>query len=266
MPFTLAHAAAALPFRRTRLIPAALVAGTFAPDFMYFIRLAPHGHFGHTLPGAVLFSLPAALIVLWLFDRFVKAPLVLLLPDPFQQRLVPHMGRFIFFPISQLALVALSILAGIATHLAWDSFTHPGNWLYDHWSFLGLRILIPGVGPIEYCRIFQHISTVVGITILLLWGNWWYRAAKPAPQPLDRQLTQPGRVILLAVAPALAIILGILRAYIGARLASTPHSWMRIIGDAVVTSIALYWWQFVLCGWLVDHPFFSKSRARVKTS
>ena len=39
MPFTLSHAAAALPFRRTRLIKSALVIGCFAPDFEYFIPL-----------------------------------------------------------------------------------------------------------------------------------------------------------------------------------------------------------------------------------
>ena len=37
MPFTLSHAAAALPFRRTRLVMSALVFGCFAPDLEYSV-------------------------------------------------------------------------------------------------------------------------------------------------------------------------------------------------------------------------------------
>ena len=39
MPFTLAHAAAALPLRRFKLVWSALVIGSFAPDFWLFMGL-----------------------------------------------------------------------------------------------------------------------------------------------------------------------------------------------------------------------------------
>lgn len=37
MPFTPSHVAAALPFLRTPLIPAALVIGTMTPDLFYYL-------------------------------------------------------------------------------------------------------------------------------------------------------------------------------------------------------------------------------------
>ena len=85
MPFTLAHAAAALPFRRTRLILSAVVVGTFAPDFEYFLRLVPGGHFGHTLPGVFVLDLPLSLVVLWLFHTYMREPIMTLLPEPIQR-------------------------------------------------------------------------------------------------------------------------------------------------------------------------------------
>ena len=96
MPFTLSHGAAALPFRRLRLVPSALLVGTFAPDFEYFLRLAPDDRFGHTLLGTFVLTLPVALLVLWLFHRYVKLPLATLLPDAIQRRLASHLDEFRF--------------------------------------------------------------------------------------------------------------------------------------------------------------------------
>lgn len=261
MPFTLAHAAAALPFRRTRLIPSALVVGTFAPDFEYFLRFAPLGPFGHTLRGALEFSLPAALIVLWLFHRFVKMALALVLPDSIQRRLTPYLGPFAFLGPARFVLIVFSILVGIATHIAWDSFTHPYTWLYFHWPFLSQSIYIPRLGFVRHCRVLQYISSVFGIGVLLLWGLRWYRSAKPSNESCERQLTSAGKAILWAVVPTIAIIVGVLRGLVGAKLAGSHHSFERIVGDVAVTTIALVWWESVLCGSLVNRAFFSKPRA-----
>ena len=86
MPFTLSHAAAALPFRKTRLEMSALVTGCFAPDFSYFMFVIPHGLIGHTLSGTFVFDLPLSLIVLWLFHAYMKQPLSMLLPTGIRRR------------------------------------------------------------------------------------------------------------------------------------------------------------------------------------
>ncbi len=64
MPFTLAHPAAAAPLRRFGLVLSALVVGSMAPDFPYFLPGLPQDKFGHTLAGVFWFCVPAGLAVL----------------------------------------------------------------------------------------------------------------------------------------------------------------------------------------------------------
>jgi hypothetical protein len=134
MPFTLAHAAAALPLRGSRLVWSALVVGTFAPDFEYFLRFAPDDGYGHTVPGTFVLTLPLAILTLWLFHAFVERPLIELLPDAVRRRLPNNLNKFRFAGPPRFAMIVLSVLAGIATHLMWDSFRirtrGPTSWLY----------------------------------------------------------------------------------------------------------------------------------------
>ena len=136
MPFTLSHAAAALPFRRARLVTSALLIGTFAPDLEYFIRLQAGGGWGHTLTGAFTLDLPLGLATLWLFHRFVKVPLVYLLPDSVRARLTDELAPFAFGPPLRFLLIVLSMLIGIATHFVWDASTHDQYWLVQHVGWL----------------------------------------------------------------------------------------------------------------------------------
>jgi hypothetical protein len=73
MPFTLSHAAAVIPFRRTRLVMSALVMGCFAPDFPNLLFLSPDKSYGHTISGMFLLDLPLALAALWLFHSFTRS-------------------------------------------------------------------------------------------------------------------------------------------------------------------------------------------------
>ncbi|MBW8870010.1 MAG: DUF4184 family protein, partial [Acidobacteriales bacterium] len=114
MPFTLSHAAAAIPFRRTGLVMSALVFGCFAPDLEYFLWLRPHGHFGHTLPGMFLFDLPAALVSLFLFHRYAREPLVACMPMHLRERIRSN-ANVSFRSVSGFALVCVSILVGSVT-------------------------------------------------------------------------------------------------------------------------------------------------------
>jgi hypothetical protein len=169
VPFTLAHAAAALPSRRLRLIPSAVIIGTFAPDFEYFLRFAPDRGFGHTWRGILELSFPLAILVLWIFHTFVKVPVIGLLPDGLRRRLVGQAFGFEFCGAGRLLLIAASILLGIGTHVVWDSFTHPYYWPYRHWSLLRETLRVPVLGTIPYYKLFQHGSTVLGLAILLVW-------------------------------------------------------------------------------------------------
>lgn len=252
MPFTLAHAAAALPFRRTRLVPSALVIGTFAPDFEYFIRLSPGGGFGHSIVGALVFILPVSLVVLWLFHSVVKVPAVALLPDSMQRRLVPYLGNFQFLPRRRFALIVFSLLLGIATHLLWDSITHSRTWLYHHWSFLGQPMRWPIIGPLAPYKLFMYISSIFGSLFVLAWLARWFQTATPSSESSGRRFSPARKLAIISFGIVLATLGALIRVYpeFVAHIRHVP--WRLYIGHAVVTWIAVAWWLLVAFGLLTS--------------
>ncbi|MER5602376.1 DUF4184 family protein [Streptomyces sp. NPDC002265] len=141
MPFTLSHAAAVLPGLRTDgsgrgpLVPAVLVAGSFAPDMTYYAAGVVPGamEFGdvtHSFPGVFTVDVPVAwaLVCLW---ALVREPLVALLPRARQGRWAAllHCGA----PRARAGAVTaarwyLSAVLGALTHVVWDAFTHHDRW------------------------------------------------------------------------------------------------------------------------------------------
>ena len=248
MPFTAAHAAAALPFQRTRLIPSALVIGTLAPDFEYFLTFGPRSGFGHTLPGAFLLTLPLALVVLWLFHRFVKVPFAAALPTSIRLRLIPYLEKFRFSGPSRFASIVFSILLGIATHLVWDSFTHRGMWPYGHWSFLRGVFNVPVLGLIRTTTLLQYCSTLIGLGLLTVWLLSWYRTVPMSNRPSGLQLSAKRKIAAIVLGSGLALIAGLSRGVATAGIPNSRHSLQVFVGEAVVTMLALVWWQLVFIG------------------
>jgi Domain of unknown function (DUF4184) len=223
-----------------------VVVGSFAPDFEYFLRFAPDRGFGHTAKGILELSFPLAIVVLWVFHTFVKVPLIGLLPDGLRRRLAVYSYGFRFRGGSRLALIAVSILLGIGTHLLWDSFTHPYYWPYQHWSLLSKTLRVPVLGTIPYFKFFQHGSTVIGIAILLLWIIHWYRNSQPSAD-LVRLPSQKERIAVVLVMASGAVIGGIARAVFGAGIPEHFPT-AKFIGEVIVTAIALAWWQLLVYG------------------
>jgi hypothetical protein len=250
MPFTLAHAAAALPFRRTRLIMSAVVVGCFAPDFEYFLPFGHHGSFGHTLTGMFAFDLPLGLAMLWLFHRYAKEPLAACLPEGARERL--HLGppTLSINSISSLALTVFSILVGIATHFFWDAFTHPRYWIYDHLHFLSKTVALPLFGPRPWYGILQYISSVFGMVVVLLWCIRWYRNTPPVHSKLDQHFLTNDRIALAG-----ALLIAVVSAFVRAAASGIPHGVrgsQRFMSDMVVTWMAILWIEIVVYGIVRD--------------
>lgn len=186
MPFTLAHPVAALPIwhasgRRLRL--AALVIGSTAPDYEYFLRMQPGGTFGHTIPGLFLFCFPAAWLVLWLFDRFARRGVQALLPSGWQLPLAPGQHRH------SALTTAGALLLGAASHVIWDAFTHKTG--------LGVMLLpvlaepvSAGSWSVPWYKVLQHGSTALGVAVLGTLAIRWARCQPSVP---------PGRLARCAV-------------------------------------------------------------------
>ncbi len=244
MPFTLSHAAAALPFRRTRLVMSALVFGCFAPDFEYF--LGHHGAFGHTIEGMFVFDLPLAFVALWLFHHYLKDPLSACMPAGALERFVLGPRSLSINSFSRFAMIVFSILVGIAKHLLWDSFTHPRTWIYYHWDFLWETVNVPHFGIRPWFGIFQYLSSVLGLVIVLLWFLHWYRITPPVYSPPDRRTLVRDRIAL-----TLALLVAILAALIRATVIAFPHAgfgYQRFLTVAVVTAMTTFWIELLVYG------------------
>lgn len=250
MPFTLSHAAAALPFRRSRLVPSALLIGTFAPDLEYFIRLRPGGGWGHTLPGAFGMSLPLGLAALWIFHRFVKVPLVYLLPETVRARLSDQLLPFRFVPLTRFLNIVLSLLIGIATHLLWDSCTHSQYWIASHVQLLQYPLHLPVIGWEPLSDTLQLVTSAAGLAVLALWCLFWYRRSLPDDRIPGNPFSPSQKTMIVLLGIAAATLGSVLRAYIGVGVPRNYHEKGDFLDQMVVTFGALAWWQLAMWGFI----------------
>lgn len=208
MPFTLSHAAVALPFRRFQPVWPALVIGTFAPDLQYFIWISDEDRSGHHFPQVVLFTLPLALIVLWIFEWVIKGPAIELLPSPVQRRLQDKIAPLSFSGWKKLGSILLWIAIGIATHLFWDEFTHRQTWMSDHMALLHVVVPVPFLHPMELLKILQHASTVVGFLVLCVWFAIWYLRTPPVSISRRQEFPPSTKISVVLAIATIAIFAG----------------------------------------------------------
>lgn len=208
MPLTFpSHAAAVWPLYRAapRVLPAAaLIVGSCTPDFAYLIDF--NGRFTHSLKGTLLFCIPSGLLALaWL--ELIAPALGPALPRLFGVSL----GAFLkgpFFPrtLAQTARAGLALWLGSLTHLLWDGFTHRTRWPASVLYRTSIVELPAGLGTLPLANLFQHISTVVGLGVMLLW--FW--RARPAVSTEAMTLKPRGRatlVILSALGAAGSVLI-----------------------------------------------------------
>jgi hypothetical protein len=177
MPYTLSHPLAVIPLRRC--CPAylnfpALVTGSMAPDFGYFVDQFYVAKYAHTLPGAVAVCLPASLVLLGAF-YLLRRPLCFILPQPHRAALTPLASANSKFTFRALIVACISILIGTLTHIAWDSFTHDYGWPVQYFAIL--RTI-----PFQFHRygiptyfLLQLLSTIVGAAGLIVLYVAWLR-------------------------------------------------------------------------------------------
>ncbi|CAL9426929.1 hypothetical protein SUDANB176_01972 [Streptomyces sp. enrichment culture] len=207
MPFTLSHAAAVLPAVRADgtgrgpLLPAALVAGSFAPDMTYYAASALPGAMGfgdvtHSFPGVFTVDvlIAWALVGLWLL---VREPLVALLPRARQGRTAALLRcgapRARVRPSLVLRWYASAVL-GALTHVVWDAFTHLDQWgtrvfpvlgekvagspLYWYLQYGGSAVaaLVIAAFVARALRRTPRAAAPVGVPVLSAADRWWAAA------------------------------------------------------------------------------------------
>ena len=248
MPFTLSHAAAVLPFRKLKPIWPALVMGTFAPDLQYFLMLSQEDRSGHRFPDLLLFTLPVAVVMLWLFERIMKAPVIELLPSGMQRRLQDKLEPLPFRGWRQFGLIVLWICVGIATHLVWDQFTHLHAWLPSQWTWLKTSMSVPFLHPMTVMTILQHVSTALGLAILFVWVLAWYRRTAPLPIANSREFPGLLKVAIVFSMGAVALLIGCPLAIFKLMDHSLPISRLTVIATIFVAGTLVFTAELLVYG------------------
>lgn len=209
MPFTLAHAAAALPLQRATALPfCGLAVGTMSPDFEYFLRARPGRTIGHETWGILLMDLPLSLLVLALASWFVVPGLAALLPRRWAH-FAPRLRAWSapLRPGSGLGRLCIAIVIGAFSHILWDDFTHSSsqptlNWLNWHVIDLGSRNRV-----VRLHDFMQLGSSALGITILgVAAARWYFRQAPSRKVTLPRRHRAVAAVLMASAAISIALI------------------------------------------------------------
>ncbi|MDO0932350.1 DUF4184 family protein [Streptomyces sp. DG2A-72] len=220
MPFTLSHAAAVLPAVRTDgtgrgpLVPAVLVAGSFAPDMTYYVAsvLSEAMEFGdvtHSFGGVFTVDVVVAwtLVGLWLLMR---EPLVALLPRKRQ-------GRVAFLvrcgaPRARVrpSLVLwwyVSAALGALTHVVWDAFTH-----LDRWGMRLFPVLGEDVAGSPLYWYLQYGGSAVAAAVIAVFVAYALRRT-PSAEPVGvPALSVRDRWVAGAVIGGCAVVAAVERA------------------------------------------------------
>lgn len=163
MPFTISHAAAVLPLKKTRMPLAALMVGSMAPDFAYFLPFSLQRTSTHDVDGLFLFCWPVGLAV-WLFYVYVlERPTIELLPDAWRVRVTPSERRITF---QSLAWASLGLIVGAITHDLWDAFTHGGTFVTSRVPALNVPLFQFQGRNIRVYFMLQVLSSIVGLFAL----------------------------------------------------------------------------------------------------
>lgn len=197
MPFTISHVAAVLPFSRWlarwRLLSATIV-GSMVPDFGLLMPWRPDRTETHSRMGLLTFCLPVGLAAFWVFQRLVKTPVMEILPNSAYGRWRRFAAPADIGNGQQWLLAALGVLVGAFSHLTWDAFTHEGA--------LGVRMMPILDDPVvdiaghhlAGVRIWQDISSLVGLAVVLAVIAYGLRRGSAAAPPV-RLLRPPERYL-----------------------------------------------------------------------
>lgn len=242
MPFTVSHAAAVLPLHRwsrCKLPLSALMIGSMAPDFAYFYSHAAERLVTHSVHGLFTFAWPVGFCVWWLYVRFLEEPTIALLPEPWCRRFAPT-GKL---TLRLFAWVSTAIIAGAATHILWDAFTHRSTFITGNFPIFHAHV--PGMRWLPVFEVLQVLSSIFGLVVLWRWAMNLRRAPETSyesPYPVtDRQ-----RLAVLGILMGGAFVLAMTYWLTHLRYRFDAQIFMFFIGG--MSGWVVAW--FVVAAWL----------------
>jgi hypothetical protein len=196
VPFTVSHAAAVLPLQRltrSRIPLAALMIGSMAPDFAYFLPFDLGRTSTHDFEGLFTFCWPIGLAVWLLFVKVLERPTIEILPSPWRDRVARSR------PVTPRALLlaSLGVIIGAMTHIAWDAFTHAYTPVSRLFPVLNAELFEFRGDTIHVYGVMQVLSSIAGL-LALGWWAWNLRKEPPRARPTRFKtgfLTDRGRLL-----------------------------------------------------------------------
>jgi hypothetical protein len=179
------------------------------PDLGYYLysNLAT---LAHSFFGSILVCIPAGL-ALWIMFNLLRKPLCFVLPQP-------HRGALAAFAASPLSLrpralmaAGVSVLLGAWTHIVWDFFTH-NTWVVKRLPLLGESVFQVSNVEFPWYVLLQHLSTLVGATILIAAYCSWLRLHRGSSTDPSTGADDRWRYLLLVAVVALALVIAVPRA------------------------------------------------------
>jgi len=194
MPFTISHAAAVLPLRQTRLPLAALMIGSMAPDFAYFLPWEPDRMETHSIAGLFWFCWPVGLLVWLLYIHLLEEPTIALLPPNWRAGITRSERSW---APRALLLASVAVIIGAITHDVWDAFTHGRSPVVDRYPVFHSVVYVFGT-RFRLFYLLQIVSSVGGLAALAWWALKFRQPRAPeSPSPATRAVSNRARMLAL---------------------------------------------------------------------
>ena len=145
------------------------------PDLGHHIPGADFSVNTHSLAGIIMNGLPWGLVILGLL-YYLRAPLIQLLPQPHRRAMASLIQTPVRLTPALLSTMALSLMIGAATHVAWDACTHLRGGLVAHSAWLQAPVFQYRWFVVPVYQVLQHLSTLLGVSVLIwAYGRWLHR-------------------------------------------------------------------------------------------
>jgi Domain of unknown function (DUF4184) len=168
MPFTFAHPAIILPLAKSgyKLSLTGLVAGSMVPDFEFFLSMKAGENIGHHLPGVLVFDIPVAILLCFVYHGVVRDVLISNLPAFLQSRFTKYTGSgWNTYAMQHKGKLIISIMIGIGSHFFWDAFTHYDGLFVTIFPWLARELTLAGNAVAVY-SLLQVASSIGGLWVI----------------------------------------------------------------------------------------------------
>jgi hypothetical protein len=168
MPFTAAHPAIILPLTKTaRLSVTALVVGSMVPDFEFFFQMREVENIGHHWHGILLFDVPVALLLSYLFHNLLRNFFIAHLPAAVKHRFAFATSfNWHTYVSNNKVTVLLSLLTGIASHMLLDAFTHYDGFFVIHFPALAAS---SNWFEVPVYTVLQILFSIIGLVAIVFY-------------------------------------------------------------------------------------------------